>query len=159
MAKKSGPQSKRGKAAKTTSRARGTTTGGVRPRPHLSDVTDTNVDHPDAPGLRQPVAGAGIFPAGEEHSEAAQEEPKRRGTRRRPTSAGTRGTSAETGLLNPPSDEVGPEGSDQALAPELADPNFPLNAENHKGRNPPRELAKRLKPTNPYQPSDAARQR
>ena len=121
----------RSKSSGTSSKARsgGRTLRGAKPRPHLADVADMNMDHPDAPGVTNHTPGAAS----------------------RIDNAGKRGAAPDTGRLNPPTEEVGPQGSDETLAPEIHDPNFPLKRSNHGGRRPPRELAWRLKPTNPHQ--------
>src|SRR3954451_14401430 len=103
MAKQSKRSSGRSKSppsrASSRSRTRGRTSGGDRggagggakPRPHLADVADMNMDHPDAPGVTDRTSGA--EPTGD--------------------NAGKRGAAPDTGRLNPPTEQIGPQGSDE----------------------------------------------
>jgi hypothetical protein len=68
------------------------------------------MDHPDAPGT------AIHTPETELHGE----------------NIGKRSAASDTGRLNPPSERVRPEASDETLAPEIHDPNFVLKRQNHQ---------------------------
>lgn len=74
------------------------------------------MDHPDAPGMTTHTPGTEL------HGD----------------NIGKRGAAPDTGRLNPPSEQIGPAGSDETLAPEIHDPNFVLKRENHEGRKPRR---------------------
>jgi hypothetical protein len=108
--------------AKKTSRStkRRTSVGTTKPRAHLSDVSDLNMDHPGAPGMTTHTPGV------ESHGRDIG------------GNIGKRGAAPDTGRLNPPTEQVGPAGSDETLAPEIHDPNFVLKRKNHEGRKPRR---------------------